>query len=324
MDKHNIILKGGVNINENQAVTSKLRRLILGGMIVYTALVLYFMFFGFNRIEKKIDYNQYTFMFVPEGIPLRFPELTMSWLYDFGNIAAFIPFGIIIPMLYRVRFRKFIVLFILVISSLEVLQSLTFLGTFDIMDIISNTLGAFIGFVAYKVGFTPEITLKKLIASAVSVLMLIIVIMVVSEGANYGIHVNERVGPVEVLNEINEDTPIKKDFLTFIVQGEAVQPKFNLLTSGDGTIKEYSFHLGKKDLWLYADCGIPDEEAYKGSVTIFIDGEEFFQFSEEDEESRMLKMKIFLDRKIEDVKIVVTGNAKVWGVSYAEIKHWWE
>lgn len=31
------------------------------------------------------------------------------------------------------------------------LQSLTFLGTFDVMDIISNTLDAMIGFVAYKV-----------------------------------------------------------------------------------------------------------------------------------------------------------------------------
>lgn len=305
-------------------IKANLHRFILAGMIVYTVLVLYFMFFGFNRIGQKINYTQYTFILVPEGIPLRFPELTMSWLYDFGNIAAFIPFGIIIPLLYHTRFRKFITLFILVISSLEVLQSLTFLGTFDVMDIISNTLGAIIGFVAYKVGFSSEITFKKLIASAVSILMLIIGIMVVSETIDYGFHVNERIGPIQALNEISTSTPITKDFLTFTVQGETVQPKFNLFNSGDKTIGEYSFHLGKKNLWLYANCGIPDEEAYKGSVTIMINGEEFLQFSDKDKDSHMWKMKTFFDGKIEDIKIVVTGNAKVWDVSIAEIKHWWE
>ena len=60
---------------------------------------------------------------------------------------------------------KFITLFILVISSLEVLHSLTFLGTFDIMDIISNTLGSIIGVVTYKIGFSSEITFKKIVLS---------------------------------------------------------------------------------------------------------------------------------------------------------------
>ena len=128
--------------DNSKVINNRLRWIILAGTIVYAALILYFMFFGFNRLNPKSSYNQYTFLFIPEGIPLRFPELTMSWLYDFGNIAAFIPFGIIFPLLYRIRFRTFIPLFILVIAFLEVLQSLTFLGTFDVMDIISNTLGA--------------------------------------------------------------------------------------------------------------------------------------------------------------------------------------
>ena len=51
-------------------------------------------------------------MIVPERVPLRFPKLTMSWLFDFGNIPAFIPFGMIIPSLLCIRFRKFITMFI--------------------------------------------------------------------------------------------------------------------------------------------------------------------------------------------------------------------
>ncbi len=313
-----------VLMNNSKIMKAKLHGFILIGTILYTILILYFMFFGFSRLDQRINYNQYTFMLVPEWIPLRFPELTMSWLYDFGNIAAFIPFGIVIPLLYRIRFRKFIALFILVISFLEVLQSVTFMGTFDTMDIISNTLGAIMGFVGYRVGFSSKITFKKLVASAVSILMLIIGIMVVSETIDYGIHVNERIGPVQALNEANTTMPITNSFSTFKVDGEAVQPKFNLFGSSDGISKEYLFNLGKKNLLLYANCSIPDGEEYKGSVTIMINGEEFAQFTDQDKDSHMMELKTFFDSEIEDVKIIVTGNAKVWDVSIAEIKHWWE
>jgi glycopeptide antibiotics resistance protein len=236
---------------------NKLRRFIIIGTIVYTALVLYFMFLGFNRLEPKSDYNQYTFIFIPEGIPLRFPKLTMSWLYDFGNIAAFIPFGIIIPLLYRTRFRKFVTLFILVITFLEALQSFTFLGTFDVMDIISNTLGAIMGFVAYKIGFSSEITFKKLAASAVSILMLFIGVMTASETIDYVVHVNERIGPIEAINEISTNPPVTEKISTFSVQGEKIQPTLNLLSSMNGLSKEYQFDLGKENLWFMLILAFP-------------------------------------------------------------------
>lgn len=319
------ILKGNeVLANSSEVMKDKLRIYILIGTVVYTILVLYFMFLGFNRIDQRSDYNQYTFMIVPEGIPLRFPELTMSWLYDFGNIAAFIPFGIVIPLMYPVRFRKFIALFISVILFLEVLQSLTFLGTFDIMDVISNTLGAMIGFVGYRVGFYSKLNFKKLVASAATMLMLIVGVMVVSETIDYGVNVNKKVGPIQALNEINTSSAITKKLPTFTVLGEKVQPKFNLFSSEDGMDKEYLFNLEKKSLWFYANCGIPDNEVYEGSVKIMINGQEWVQFSDKDEDKHILKVKSYFDGEIEDVKIIVTGNSKVWDVSIAEIKHWWE
>lgn len=314
----------GVLANSSEVMKDKLRIYILIGTVVYTILVLYFMFLGFNRIDQRSDYNQYTFMIVPEGIPLRFPELTMSWLYDFGNIAAFIPFGIVFPLMYPVRFRKFIALFISVILFLEVLQSLTFLGTFDIMDVISNTLGAMIGFVGYRVGFYSKLNFKKLVASAATMLMLIVGVMVVSETIDYGVNVNKKVGPIQALNEINTSSAITKKLPTFTVLGEKVQPKFNLFSSEDGMDKEYLFNLEKKSLWFYANCGIPDNEVYEGSVKIMINGQEWVQFSDKDEDKHILKVKSYFDGEIEDVKIIVTGNAKVWDVSIAEIKHWWE
>lgn len=312
-----------VSADNSGGMKSKLRRLVLVGTIVYAALVLYFMFFGFNRMGQYSEYNQYTFLFVPEGVPLRFPELTMSWLFDFGNIAAFIPFGIIIPLLYRVRYRKFIALFILVISSLEVLQSLTFLGTFDIMDIISNTLGASIGFLVYKVGFSTGITFKKLTASVVSILISFLIIMVVSETINYGVHVNETIGQVQAINEISKTAPVSEILSAFTVQGEKANPTLNLYRSKDGISKEYLFIVDKENPWIYATCGIPDGEEYKGSVTIMVNGEELFQFSDKDDRN-LYKVKTFYNAELKELKIIVTGNAKVWDVGIAKIKHWWE
>lgn len=323
-DQKKISKDNEVPANNSGVIKANLQRFILAGTILYTVLILYFMFFGFNRLGQRAHYNAYEFLLVPEGVPLRFPSLTLPWLVDFGNIAAFIPFGILIPLLYHIRFRKFIVLFISAISSLEVLQSLTFLGTFDVMDIISNTLGAIIGFVAYKVGFSKEITAKKLVASAAAVLVLIVGIMIVSETIDYGVHVNERIGPVHALNEFSTGTPIPKELPTFTVEGETVQPKFNYLSAGDEAIQKYIVHVGKKNLWLYADCGFPDEEAYHGSVTFMINGEEFLRFSDQDKDSHLFQLKTFLEAEVKDVEIIVTGNAKVWDVSMAEIKHWWE
>ena len=305
-------------------INTKLRRIILLGTIVYTALVLYLMFFGFNRLDPKLDYNQYTFMLVPEGILLRFPKLTMSWLYDFGNIAAFIPFGLIIPLLYRIRFRKFITLFILVISFLEVLQSLTFLGTFDVMDILSNALGAMIGFVVYKIGFSTEITFKRLVASAASMLILFITIMTVSETIDYVVHVNEKIGTVVAINELSATAPATEKISSFRVQGENINPTLNVYSSNNGTRRDYLFHVGKNNPWIYANIGIPDDEEYKGSVTIVANGDELILFSDKDEDKNVQKVKTFFNAKLKDIKIIVTGNAKVWDVGIAEIKHWWE
>ncbi|MFR3729211.1 VanZ family protein [Lacrimispora sp.] len=308
----------------SQAINTKFRRFILAGMIIYTVLVLYFMFLGFNRTGDKIDYNIYTFIFVPDRVPLRFPKLTMSWLFDFGNIAAFIPFGIIIPLLYRICFKKFIPLFILVITFLEVLQSLTFLGTFDVMDIISNTLGAIIGFVAYKVAFTTGITFKKFTTLAATILILFLGIMTVSEAIDYGVHVNETIGPIQAINEISADAPVSEKISSFTVQGEKIDPTLNLYSSRDEKSKEYLFNVGKENPWIYANIGIPDGVEYKGSVTIMVNGEELFLFSDKDEGKNTFKVKTFYNAKLKDLKIIVTGNARVWDVGIAEIKHWWQ
>lgn len=305
----------------------KLRKTLFVGTILYALLIFYLLFFAFSRVDHATSEFGYTFMLIPEAVPLLFPnlsDLSFSWIYDLGNIAAFIPFGILIPLLYRTHFVKFISLFVLTILVLETLQSLTFLGTFDVDDVISNTLGATIGFCAFKIGFSSKISWKKLIASGITVAILLLGIMGISEIISYSLE--KREGPVHALNEVKELTgsmPMTNDLPNFTVAGEKIEPKFNLYSSKGKGIKTYTYILGnKKDVWFHSYFGIPDNGVFKGEVKIIVDGQVKSQLNEQyNHEAEALDWPL---DKINEITIIVSGNAKLWDVGISEMKHWWE
>ncbi|MEK4893364.1 glycopeptide antibiotics resistance protein [Bacillus sp. RC55] len=75
-------------------------------------------------------------------------NLDIVLMNTLGNIIIFIPFGFLLPLLFKqinnVKMAsKIFIKFILLIESL---QLLTFTGVFDIDDIILNMLGALIGY----------------------------------------------------------------------------------------------------------------------------------------------------------------------------------
>lgn len=132
-------------------MTAQQRKLILSITMVYTILILYFMFFAFGRADIGEQASSYTFIFLPDSF-FRLPNLsallhpTLMDIVDLGNIAAFIPFGLLIPLLYRISFIRFMTWFILSVLSIETIQALTLLGSFDVNDVIQNLVGAAVGF----------------------------------------------------------------------------------------------------------------------------------------------------------------------------------
>ncbi|MEC1372963.1 VanZ family protein [Heyndrickxia oleronia] len=304
-------------------MSAKLRKLIFAGTILYTILILYFLFLAFNRLEHATNYG-YEFLLIPEYPPLTFPRLSFGWIYDFGNIAAFIPFGVFIPLLYRVSFKKFIFIFILIILVLETLQSLTFLGTFDVDDVISNTLGAAIGFCAYKVGFSSKVTLKKLMLSILSIGVFLIGIMVISESINFAL--KKRESPIQALNDVKEMTgnlPMIENLQSFTVAGKIIEPKMNVYTSKGKNSTKYIYMLGnKKDVTLYSYFGFSDNDDHKGEVTIIADGNVRAQYDGENFKTEVTLIIPF--EKVNKITIIVSGNAKLWDVGFSEMKHWWE
>ena len=49
--------------------------------IIYTALILYFLFFSFGRLDWAVESNNHSFNLIPRNVYLRFPIFsTMGFL----------------------------------------------------------------------------------------------------------------------------------------------------------------------------------------------------------------------------------------------------
>jgi glycopeptide antibiotics resistance protein len=68
-----------------------------------------------------------------------------------GNIVVFIPFGWLLPRCISGRWKKGYSVFFIGLLFLETLQLITRRGTFDVDDIILNSLGFFVGFGLLKI-----------------------------------------------------------------------------------------------------------------------------------------------------------------------------
>ena len=130
----------------------RLKRILLAG---YLAVVLFFMFLGFGRISR---FDSFQFSFTMTHFPLWIPkhlDTLHIWVFALGNLVAFIPFGVLIPLNLRASsklFLKSLLIFVAGITALETLQMVSLLGSFDVADIAVNTLGFLIGYASWKIG----------------------------------------------------------------------------------------------------------------------------------------------------------------------------
>lgn len=80
-----------------------------------------------------------------------------------GNVVAFIPFGLCMPVFAR-SYRHFLVTFfngLLMISCIETIQLVYKVGSFDVDDILLNIMGVMIGFFLYKAAVHIRKNIRK-------------------------------------------------------------------------------------------------------------------------------------------------------------------
>lgn len=120
-------------------------------LIVYVLMLVYFLFFYPEFRNDNIINNYNISPFKTIKLFLEYKEYLGSKSYMlniYGNILGFIPIGILFPILfektrkaYKIATTTFLISFVI-----ETIQFLTEVGSFDIDDIILNTIGGIIGY----------------------------------------------------------------------------------------------------------------------------------------------------------------------------------
>jgi len=116
--------------------------------ITYMALLIYLVLFSveFGRIAVSRDYNLIPFDTIKRYINYRNKFSEVNYLTNiYGNIIAFAPLGYFL-FIFQKKYRLLSGLLIPMFLSLaiEVSQYILSVGSFDVDDIILNTLGGFI------------------------------------------------------------------------------------------------------------------------------------------------------------------------------------
>lgn len=125
--------------------------------IIYLVMMVYFLFF--SERMGRIPGDQYRYNLLPFAEIKRYLSYRDKiggfhvMLNLLGNVVCFIPFGFVIPILTQKQTALRMLLLGMSASVLvELLQLVSMLGTFDVDDIILNTLGVLIGYVLFVIG----------------------------------------------------------------------------------------------------------------------------------------------------------------------------
>lgn len=121
--------------------------------VVYMVALVYFVFFA-ESFGRGSDILNYHYNLVPFKEIMRFLRYQSSLglqaviLNVFGNVVAFIPFGLFLPGVINNKLNYLGMGFLTFDVSLfiELLQLVTKVGRFDVDDLILNTLGGLFGY----------------------------------------------------------------------------------------------------------------------------------------------------------------------------------
>lgn len=128
--------------------------------ILYLGVLFYLLFFSeyYGRTDVSREYHYNLVLFREIRRFYRYRELLgfKSVLVNLvGNIAAFIPFGFFLPVLWPGSGRFLYVVFwsFLLSLTVEVIQLFYKVGTFDVDDMFLNTLGGLLGYLLMRLMF---------------------------------------------------------------------------------------------------------------------------------------------------------------------------
>ena len=171
-----IILVKKLNCNKKILKINLIIYIIIYTLILIT-LTLFEEIFGrrgltlisWNR-ELLANYMRYSFNIIPfktirlfiNGYINGYVTFRDFSINIFGNLIAFMPYGVLIPLSFKKmdKFYKFLILMVIFVLFIEGLQFLTLSGSCDIDDLILNLLGASCIYFIFKIKIVNKIINK--------------------------------------------------------------------------------------------------------------------------------------------------------------------
>ncbi len=136
-----------------------LRFLLIVAFTAYSLLLVYLLFFK-NRVPSRsyLEHLKYAYNIVPfKTVAYYFTRLEDGRI-DFllfvkniaGNLAAFLPMGVFLPHFFNEGKKTLsVILGVGIICAVEIIQYFSTLGSFDIDDVILNSLGLLAGYAGF-------------------------------------------------------------------------------------------------------------------------------------------------------------------------------
>ena len=125
--------------------------------VIYIGLLIYFLFLSEEYGRTSFDQRMYRYNLTP------FQEIKRFWIYRHrvgfwvsflnlaGNVIGFIPFGMILPVIWPKTGKVLRILLLSFEFSLcvETIQLVWKVGSFDVDDLLLNTIGGFAGYIIF-------------------------------------------------------------------------------------------------------------------------------------------------------------------------------
>lgn len=139
--------------------TTRHQKLFWVLFIIYLVSLCYFMFFAesFGRnthSQQEYAYNLILFKEIRRFFNYRKLLGTEAFLLNMvGNVAGFMPFGFILPIISRrgKRWYNTVLLSFLFSLCIETVQLVFKVGSFDVDDMVLNTLGGVLGYLGVRI-----------------------------------------------------------------------------------------------------------------------------------------------------------------------------
>lgn len=121
---------------------------VLIRIVLFKQVALYNLFAAIGSMERTISIIPFKSLLDMINNNISVTRILENIL---GNIAIFIPFGLLLPIVQKDKSKKIILYGLITSALIEIIQYVFALGCSDIDDLTLNTLGTIIGYLLYKI-----------------------------------------------------------------------------------------------------------------------------------------------------------------------------